>query len=534
MQISRQFTDEELAFGIVLLDGYLFALNFWKRELSLPCTVQQRIMLTDIAKRQLWCTGRKIFKTLSLERDILWSLVLNYLQEPGGLREAMFVTPRESHIEPTRDRVFSKINNEPFFRNLVKEKNKSGGGAGIIESYNGFKWHFRIEGSSGTDENMAGIRAVKILGDEMAFGSHVTHQSRLMTAFPDADWKYCGVPNGIRTSPFFDLDTKPENPQIWSRHKYPTFINPVYSDLEQRAKLVEDYGGVNSQGYITQVLGQWGDEAFSSFPPGSIAVDKKAPKMIKELTKKQILDKAENLYDLVMLPSFPDARFCIGLDYGFSPDPTEIFIAYSQGDNIWRQLARIRLVRVEMPIQARFLNWLISGPLGNKVLRVSTDSIQFVQEMTDSEKFGNKYEHIMHFANPGGTTTITDPTGVAILDANGREIKKRNKQYYTDELKIIFYNTLLGTPYPQRLWLADDAFTVEALSGLTEHKTEGGYTVYECSKKEEEHAKDALLYLVAAILSTSTAQTEDWSRLASVMGWVGPAFAQGWKAPWQA
>lgn len=528
-------TEEELLFSIALQDGYLFAMLFWPDDFSLPLSVEQKILMLDTSKKQVWSLGRKILKTLSIERDIMWSVVMHFLKNTTTLYESMFVTPREAHMVPVRDRVFAKINQEPFFYGLIKEKNKSGGGSGMIESVNGYKWHFRIEGISGTDENVVGIRAHKVIKDEGAFGNWGVHNSLIMTAYPDADWKITGVPNGVRGTPFYEIDTKPEKFKGWSRHKYSTYINPLYKSPELKQELIDSYGGETTQGYKTQVLGEWGDEAFSSFPTDSIAIDKskQAPKVIRELIRKQILDNESSLSSLLPFPRFQNVQYCIGLDYGYSPDPTEICIAYSYGDGIWRQLSRIRLTRVEMPLQATFINWLVSVPLENRVVRISTDDIKFVQTMNDRDKFGDKYVNIMHFANVGGSTLITDASGVPILDSTGKEIKKRNKQYYTDELKQIFYHTLLNSPYPVKLWLAEDSFLIDALTGLTETKTEGGYTVYECAKKEEEHAKDALLYLVSAILTTvNTTFSENWNELSSILGWVGPDSAKGWVAPW--
>lgn len=531
MAIQYKFSDEELTFGLILQDPFLFALLFWADDLSLPCSTEQKIMLTNISQRQLWCTGRKILKTLSLERDMLWAIVMNFLKPTTSLREAMFFTPRDSHIVPTRDRIFSKINRVPFFNNLIKDKNKSGGGAGIIESVNGYKIHMRIEGVSGEDENMAGIRASAIWGDELSYGNYKNHQSRIMTAYPDATWKYCGVPNGVRDSPFYEMDTDESLIKGWSHIKYPTTINPLFASKEAQDRLKQDYGGENTQGYITQVLGQWGEEAFSSFPAGSIAIDGHLPLVIKEFTDKQVHDSVDRLSTLLVLPFDPEAWYSVGLDFGFSPDPTEIIIAASKDKTTFKQIARIRLVRVKLPTQARFIAWLCSVALANRVLKVATDNSLLIQAMTDVDTFGHKYDHIMHFSNPGGTTVLTGMDGSVMPDSQGNEIKKRNKQFLTDELKTVFHTTILNTPYPRRLWLGDDKFLIDAVSGMTERKTAANNTIYETSKPDEEHPKDALLYLLSAIIeSTHSNAGENWSELAKVIGWVGPT--KGWKSPW--
>jgi len=199
---------------------------------------------------------------------------------------------------------------------------------------------------------MVGLRAKFVVGDEMAFGNFVCHNSRLQTALPGAVWRYAGVPNGVRATPFYHIDNEPNNG--WSKHHYPTYINPLYQSEEAKQQLITDYGGEDTQGYVTQVLGLWGEELVSSFPPGSIAVHD-LPYFIKTVMPFQNESELEEIPLRVSLPTVRCERFALGMDYGFSPDPSEIVGAYTKGENIWKEYFRVHLARVAQPHQVAII-----------------------------------------------------------------------------------------------------------------------------------------------------------------------------------
>ena len=92
-------------------------------------------------------------------------------------------------MNPVRDRIFSTIMQEPLFAEMVDRNPSSGNmmmskGDGYVQFKTSWKWHLRIEGVSGTDVNMVGLRCKRIVGDEMAFGTDICHKSRVNTAMP--------------------------------------------------------------------------------------------------------------------------------------------------------------------------------------------------------------------------------------------------------------------------------------------------------------------------------------------------------------
>lgn len=538
-KLARKLSEDELCLGIILNDRYLFGLMYWGEELEEPLSPEQRMLMVDGSERQIWCLGRKIIKTLSIERDIFWFPIQHLKRDVATMWEALFFTPREKLLEPTRDRILLRARTNVLFSGIVTGINKS---EGTMDFVGNWRWHFRIEGAGGSDKNMAGIRARVILGDEMAFGDWQNHQSRLMTAYPRAFWKYCGVPNGVRDTPFFKLDQDPDfrtaGASKWSHYNFPSFINPIYATAEAQAQLAKDYGGTNTQAYINNVLGLWGEAAYSSFPPGMIAV-RELPVVTKDFTEKEIEDARGNFSGAIMIPFIQDAWYCVGLDFGHSPDPSVFCIAYTLDRKTWYELSRFRLFRTKLPRQVEVIHWLMTIGLHGRCLKLACDQLLVLQAVAELDRKIYHYDQLTEGplldASPGGSTVLVNAEGLPLLDKDGKEIKVRNKQHYTDQLKVTFQSTILGTAYPQKLWLGQsDSDLIEALAGMTEHATGSvmNYKVYECSRPDQEHDADALRYLQAAIMSAIAVEPKDTTMedYEGVLGWAGEVST--WNAPW--
>lgn len=174
--------DKNLAFGICLEDELLFTLLFFEEDLTIPAdrddlgdlagkqliTAPQKLLLLDRSRRIAACTGRKTIKTINLESKMIqWSLWNRRLR---GHDEAMVVTPGQTHLGVLMDRVFPRVNNTPLF-SLFCGPNDQLRGDGLQRWATNIYVYWVLEGLSGTDKNMAGIRAKWVLGDEMAFGN---------------------------------------------------------------------------------------------------------------------------------------------------------------------------------------------------------------------------------------------------------------------------------------------------------------------------------------------------------------------------
>ena len=403
-------------------------------------SVKQKMMFADTAKKKLCCTSRKTGKTLKIEAYIIHS-VMNKTSD--ALEEYLFDTPGQAHMTPVRERISSKIYQIPIFNMMVKSINKSDG---IMDFKNNCKWHMRIEGSGGASNagrNMIGIRASRRVGDEGAYSQEAAHRERQNTKMPNCDELWCGVPNGIRTSPFYRASEGVDGKlQGWNTHHLCQFDNPIYDNDKARKDLITDHGGENSQSYITQVLGLWGTEAFSAFPPSHIVQETRYPYEEYSAADQAVVAAIEagsiTLDSFFSIPRVNAENFVIGADIGFSPDPTVILLSYLMNE-CWYMLCKIKLMRVIGTHQAFVIDSL-NRQTEYRVKRICIDQIGYGKSVIDAlvtdPRFDGRYNpipfkpEVVINANFGGR--IDDGT----KDENGKPISKPKKQWSTEMLRI--------------------------------------------------------------------------------------------------
>lgn len=529
LETHHEPTWAEACAGLVLKNSLLFRLHFFKDQLGHEPSKEQKLMFCDRSRRVLFCTGRKIAKTVDLEADVIQNGVLHQNND-GGIDEALFFTPNDVHMVPFVDRIFSRLERNAILKGSVRDKRR--GDNTVVEFMGGLRWYFRIEGTTGTDKNVVGLRAIRVVGDEQAFGSHTVYRSLLQTALPTAGWKLAGVPNGVRRSPFYDLD-QTKLGLSWSRHKYPTFINPLYQTEEAKARLIEDYGGKDTHGYKTQVLGEWGEEMFSSFPAGSIAVGDH-PYFARDLVAVG-KDRMTDLALMLGVPSIRCQRFAIGLDYGFSPDPSILTLAYGDEQDIWRLYFRLRMDRVPQPMQVEIIRYVITHVAKGAFIGFSSDHLETIQllQADDTEN-----AHLYLNASPGGSTRFevnrlreTEPDIYRLLADSERKAEYAtipNKQLYIERFRSWMINatTILSG---RQFFLGHDSVVEDELAGTTERKTQAGNTVYlgpadpNDKSRHLDHNLDSLSYLGHAIYVGQLQQAAVFSEdeLIEAMGFAG-------------
>ncbi len=553
MPLEERLPLEDLALGLVILDPMLIVLQYWGGDVTMDdghqdISLEQRLFLCDESDRVLLCTGRKIAKTLSLERDVV-QIGLTHRQR-GTLDEALFFTPAQAHMNPVRDRIFSVIQREPLFLEMVERNAGSGHpimskGDGVLQFKTGLKWHFRIEGVSGSDVNMVGLRARYIVGDELAFGNDICHKSRINTALPGCWWKYCGVPNGVRGTPFWRIDQTPEGDH-WSRHKYPQFANPIYASNSARDILARDHGGTHTHSYITQVLGEWGDAVMSSFPPGTIATYSDRQYFLYEWGGAMGTDKARRTemldYVYSRIGDAKNDRCIIGWDYGVSPDPAAICIFFEEEPGVWYLRIMIILRQVTSPHQLSFINQIAEY---FNVAFLCTDEAIMIQQLESYatwELFDEeRQEGNIQWANLNGRIELLDSRGAAVLDELGTPMKEYRKKWATDELRSAMIHANEMLEYPYKVFLPEkDVYLINELVGTTERRGLSGYVQYVTAKRTEgsqspdDHRTDSLRYFMLAVYALLGARSREtrppYSAYKAVMGWKGANRA--WKAPW--
>jgi len=351
------------------------------------------------------------------------------------------------------------------------------------------------------------------------------------------------VPNGVRGTPFWRLDQTIEG-RYWSRHKYPQFVNPIFDTPMQRRQLMVDHGGENSHTYITQVLGQWGDEVMSSFPPSTIATyEDKSYHSYEwgEVIGRKTDDRAFAL-DYLSKTIDGDKRVVVGWDYGVSPDPAAFAMFVEDEPGSWYLRSMFIFRQVTSPHQINFVNQIADR---FNVAFVVTDEAVVVQQLEHEARW-TLYDDLtglgnVQWANLNGRIELLDSRGEVVLDELGNTIREQRKKWSTDELRNGMIHAREGLQYPYKIWLPkEDDYLINELLGTTERKTMGGYTQYttarltEGSKSPDDHRTDACRFAVLGIYSLLGARAKDrrppFSAYVKALGWRGGR--QDWKPPW--
>lgn len=506
MKPRSQLTFRQKLFGAMLHDQVAFMRHFWSDEITLPPSTRQKLLWSDMSRQVLAATGRKVSKTLYLEGRIVRKS-LAYRQRTR-VSERAFGAPGDQQLKPTLLRLGTKIHANPLFR-LLFTMNKNDK---TIKCATNVMWHTRIDGTSADDRNWVGLRLDEIIFDEAAFTNYVCHNSRKQSALPHCGWFYAGVPNGVRHTPFWELD-QTDLGRNYSRHKVPTYANPLYWSDAERERMKADYED-SPHNYTTQVMGRWGAEVLSSFPPEAIAVRENAVYRIVTIHQHDIPSSFFD-YDPVQLTRLyaklglakpvlaENPQYAIGMDYGFHQDPSEIVIAWRDGDSKdWQVMHRITMLGVDPLAQARLIHFVVDALGRDRVGRMCIDlmsgAVAIAIELTRLERFAEYYQQVIMDFAVSSTKDVVDPT-----DEN-RVIRVRKKQWATQKLQMALIaarGNLMSADF--MLWLGKDDEMIQELQDTRERKNENGTVIYIPrmlgGRRAVDHRTDALRALVTAI-----------------------------------
>lgn len=211
-----------------------------------------------------------------------------------------------------------------------------------------------------------------------------------------ATWHAHGVTRGIRDK-FYEF-TQDSVDNHWKVHRITAMHRPNWSD-EERAEKIRLYGSREAPDYRRNVLGQHGDQTNPLFVLHRLmrCVDSVEASNYNENEYQLYSIKAELLDEMagsvqehqaetmIQLLDFPEAHrkyknFWIGMDVGFTTDPSEIlvFAEYTPsageikadeaakravpetGQTRLKLLSRINLQRISHPLQVRAIEWVIN------------------------------------------------------------------------------------------------------------------------------------------------------------------------------
>lgn len=556
--------DEALSLGMILLDQLLFGQFFFKSDLSMEMTIPQKAMFCDNSKRILLCTSRNVGKTISLRARILRDLVTylpSQLEEKLDKKEEiLIVTPAQVHLTPLIERLYMDIDQQPFAKSLVIDRRR--GDSPSLSTKTGLTIYGRIEGIAGDDRNMQGIHPRLVFSDETQYSNSLNHRSRLAGAMPDCKWVYAGVPNGVRSTPFYRLDTTKEGARNWSRHKFSMLTgNPRFLvDRKYRKEIEREYGGKDAPEYITQIKGEWGDEAAGSFPSGvvkwgthNVYISKNTYMTLQEHFANNTLPAA------IRVPQAQCYRAVIGADYGLSPDPATLTIAVQYEEKApWQTYARISLYQVPVDKQIMVLKYLWTSVLNYRCTMVSVDSPEFYQMLLSDD---NRYLFEGHCkeTKQGASTEVDIVTNRVITPEtehyvdveqhrkDKKVIKMGRKHFLTHMWKAYMSNSILEAKTEPRFEMGYDAELESEMLATVEQRTEYHvvYSVPKINKVAQDQICDSIRAVIDCIVELENTMIEevfDYSEMVSAMGWTKRGVASGasryqepeaWRSPWQ-
>lgn len=591
----HKWTTDEVCAALTLLDPLLFVLAFWAEDMTIPesrldlpaewrgnqiVTLEQRKMAYDGAVYRLWRdalpeaasessrkvamrTSRKIAKTLLMEAAIIQTAMTKTLP---GVVEGMIHTPRENHMAPLRNRIEKKLDATPLFRMMRRNFDRENG---ILNFHNGWTWHFRIEGSSGTGTNMVGLRASVMIGDEADYSQDSPYNEREQTALPGCAQLWGGVPRGVR-GVFWRVCNLTSESKSWSIHRYDIRANPLYHSQEAFADQVK--GDWYSQRVQTQVFGRDGEEAVSSFP--IVPVDSVAPYAIRRFSSAEYSIYRGNIGSFLNLPValVDDAEsWMVHLDYGYSPSPTELGISYLK-NGTWNVFARIEMMRVDNTPMAEIIHEIDTAILPRRAALIVTDAHGQGRGVLSSLHSDPRYEDEDYGRRAvavgfEGTTPIPgvkahrkckqpvrieSRDGMYLCDYCGERLYGESelmdatvstKVFLTNELKLAFVKGQNVLDSGRNKWpdgvsivLGNDPEVQDELGGTTEIQSQGGVIRY-VTPQDVDHMTDMLRCLVSGISRINAIETDydNFDADYEASGWVVDPASEShvsWQAPW--
>ena len=544
-----KWTKDEINFSLAVINPYLFTMMFWKEDMTvqnsrtdLPkewrgkqvISREQRLMMLDNAQKVQFCMARKICKTICLESHYFQYPILNLLTDKAT--EGMFYTPREIHRDPVIGRIKTKSSKTPLFSILKESFNE---GKQEFRFKTNFVWYNRIEGNpSMAGQNMVGPRCSYMIGDEGAYGNDGAYTERLNTALPDAKWLWCGVPNGIRGTKFHSISESKYQDSGWSVHRGRFSNNPIYHSMWAFKRLEEDHNGRNNQGFVTQVLGEWGEAMVASFP--ILPQSDEMPFTFREINGSKVSKNAQELMAAlsIKIPHKYD-DFIIGGDLGQSPSPTILSIM-CKIEGIWWHIATTEVILANNPMQASIIDSLATKVLPKRPLRVCIDAhgsgAGTLGILHDIPGFDNSY-YRMYAVDAGFSGAMPDPRIMIHKTCRQRIRYSSDGYWYCDQCKTLVLGNkdTMAAMIPSKQFLTSDMkesflngqeyldnrdqyvigqsnkivivlhrqdkLLLEELAGTTETESENGMIHYHPPVKDRDHRTDSIRACIRAIQS---------------------------------
>lgn len=442
------------------------------------------------AKKKRRIQSRYIGKSLTCSDEFKQACVL--WTAPTGT--ALFATRNEGNLEPvfTRELIgmFKKV---PFLQLFLP-----GGDAGInrkqwtITLLNGVTIRGRIEGIEGAGfmtihpDVIAWWDETQLLSDEAigeAYGMVTEDLPQLAS----------GVPNGVRTSWAYRIDT--DETYGWAGGKMTRHDDPRYT-AKMDSELLNFFGGAESSGYMSKVLGLWGADARMTFDMDRIIRDLPIAGKIKppfyrslELHANDVVTPEGTARLDVLQQRFAfkgdmpkTDKVWFHADHGQSASPTTLYLSFfDTHERCWRQYHRVLLWGMEAPTQAEVIHWLA----------LQIKAMAGVEPVIGMDTTGHGGSAVMALLQLYGGHPLMRVDVREAIDTGDKRLEtddEQRRRYAKDpfspsakqlvpiyqRMRQIAFPRLAREFYSERLRLVSEDALVKQLSGATDYENKAG------------------------------------------------------------
>ncbi len=437
----------------------------WYQEKDLSCR-DDRIVHLD---------GRAVGKTVNLATLLLWFCHVN-----RG-KSVLVAAPFQSQLNTIIEEAEFQIHQVEALRDAVaREKSgrlriKRRQHVEIVFA-NSCTAYFRPAGTKG--DAFRSLHVDFILVDEAAWLPEAAWTALMPCLNPGGVLRSYSTPSGLRDRTYY----RATQGKGWTVFRWPSWIAPDWDDV-RREDLLTFYGGDGTAGWRREVAGEHGQPSYGAF---NAALVMKAVAHI-EGYRKVILrgedfedcagetEKRLRLEDLLGLDG-GGGRCWIGVDTGYTHDPTEALVLEEDEDGVLSLVLRVHAERLPYPLVSELIALLdtVYDPIGIGLDR-GGNGAAVEQELTGLDKFSTRGMAAKLVAYDfGGTIAVGE-------DANGNEIRKRVKEEMSRLINKALSAGKLRIP-------KDDPEVEDQLCTQTYVRTERG-VVY---SKGADHVNDAL------------------------------------------
>lgn len=477
----------------VLFSEFYRNVDLEEHDQPIELTQYQKEQLCDFAPEVSMSQARATGKTFTLSSLMHWLLINNAF--PGDY--IIYSVPNKVHLKPVWDIMVRELRTNSFLKHFISRTTGINASEFIIRLLNSTTLMCRITGNDGTGRNVVGLHTPFFLIDEAAlyeWKSWIEMQPTINKHTPGYRLIVAGVHSGVRDeNVLYFVDQISDS---FTKHRHSALENPRYSE-KQHQDDIKRYGGVDSDDYIRNVLGLPGRPSYAIFDRSLMSISNYPTFKIVLDGLRLKEDISEYLNHLRMLPPLPDeARDCIiGVDLGYSPDPTAIWVMYKNRSGVFKFHAKIRMNKVSYPLQMKLLDYLDSKykPLVIGIDEGNTGKSEIQRLKLDPALAHKNYaERVVPVAFKSNI--------IMGKDAEGEDIKQELKpfivtvaQEFTNSGRLVYTST--------------DYDFISELERMTHTKTANGNDVYRTlgiagGQMGEDHFTSAMLCALMAYYKT--------------------------------